>query len=153
MSLLLVSSGGDTAVKTVLAAAGRRFLQAFAAALVVLIPGILAAPDLNATFALGVAALFASVAAGIKALTEFVPQLSFGAYVRQPIGAWLDAFVQAGLGALVITIPGVLAAPDLATGRTLGLAALIGALTAGFRALEGLLTPGENPAPATGVRA
>lgn len=137
-------------MKKLLSAAGRAFIGSFLVSALALSTGILAAPNLNQAFALGVAALFASVAAGVKALQQFVPQLSFGAFVPQPFGAYLDAFLQAGLGAFLVSIVGVLNAPDLATAKSLGLAAVVGALMAGFRALQGLFTPGEHPAPNRG---
>jgi hypothetical protein len=133
--------------KELLSSAGRAFIGAFAVSALALSTGVLAAPNLNQAYALGVAALFASVAAGVKVLQEFVPQLRFGSYIAQPFGAYLDAFLQAGLGALLVSLVGVLNAPDLATARSLALAALVGALMAGFRALQGLVTPGEAPNP------
>ena len=133
--------------KDVLSSAGRAFIGAFAMSALMLSTGILAAPNLNESFALAVAAMFASVAAGVKVLQEFVPQLRFGSYIAQPFGAWLDAFVQAALGAFLVLFIGVLNAPDLATARTLFVAAITGALMAGFRAIQGLLTPGESPNP------
>ena len=133
--------------KELLSAAGRAFIGAFAVSVLTLSTGILAAPNLNQAYALGVAALFASVAAGVKVLQEFVPQLRFGSYISQPFGAYLDAFVQAGLGAFLVSIVGVLNAPDLATAKSLITAAVVGALMAGFRALQGLVTPGEQPNP------
>lgn len=133
--------------KELLSAAGRAFIAAFAVSVVTLSTGILAAPNLNEAYALGVAALFASVAAGVKVLQEFVPQLRFGSYIQQPFGAYLDAFVQAGLGAFLVSLVGVLNAPDLATAKSLIVAAVVGALMAGFRALQGLVTPGELPNP------
>jgi hypothetical protein len=133
--------------KELLSAAGRAFIGAFAVSALTLSTGILAAPNLNQAYALGVAALFASVAAGVKVLQEFVPQLRFGNYISQPFGAYLDAFLQAGLGAFLVSIVGVLNAPDLATAKSLITAAVVGALMAGFRALQGLVTPGEQPNP------
>jgi len=133
--------------KELLSSAGRAFLAAFAVSTLALSTGILAAPNLNEAFALGVAALFASVAAGVKVLQEFVPQLRFGSYVRQPFGAYLDAFVQAGLGAFLISFVGVLSAPDLTTAKSLATGAVVGALMTGFRAVQGLVTPGELPNP------
>ena len=133
--------------KNLLSAAGRAFIGAFAVSVVTLSTGILAAPNLNEAYALGVSALFASVAAGVKVLQEFVPQLRFGSYIAQPFGAYLDAFVQAFTGALLVSLIGVLNAPDLATAKALVTAAVVGALMAGFRALQGLVTPGEQPNP------
>ncbi len=133
--------------KELLSSAGRAFIGAFLVSGVTLSTGVLAAPNLNEAYALGVAALFASVAAGVKVLQEFVPALRFGSYVAQPFGAYLDAFVQAGVGAFLVSLVGVLNAPDLATAKSLAVAAIVGALMAGFRALQGLLTPGESPNP------
>jgi hypothetical protein len=137
--------------KSLLSSAGRAFIGAFAVSALALSTGVLSAPNLDAALALGVAALFASVAAGIKVLQEFVPQLSFGNYLAQPFGAYLDAFLQAGLGAFLITAVAVLNAPDLSSAKSLALAGLVGALMAGFRALQGLATPGETPAPGLGL--
>jgi hypothetical protein len=133
--------------KELLSAAGRAFIGAFAVSVVALSTGILAAPNLNEAYALGVAALFASLAAGVKVLQEFVPALRFGTYIPQPFGAYLDAFLQAALGAFLVLLIGVLNAPDLATAKSLATAAVVGALMAGFRALQGVLTPGELPNP------
>ena len=141
-------------MKALLAAAGRTFLKAFGASVIILAPGVLSAPDLNQAYGLGVAALFASVAAGIRAIQVFVPQLSFVGLLPdryKVVAAWVDAFVRGFLGAFLVSILGVLNAPDLATGRALLTAALVGALVAAFRALEGLLTKTEQPAPNTGL--
>jgi hypothetical protein len=138
-------------MKALLAQAGREFLKAFGAALVILIPGVLAAPDLNQAYALGVAALFAALAAGFKAVQVFVPQLSFAAFVQQPIAAWLDAFTRAALATFLVSVIGILNAPDLATLKAAVVAALVGAVAAGFRALEGFGTKGEEPAPNVGL--
>lgn len=138
-------------MKNVLAQAGREFLRAFGAALVILAPGVLAAPNLDQMFLLGVGALAAAVAAGLKAIQAFVPQLSFGEFVSQPLAAWLDAFVRAFLAALLVFLVGLLSAPELHFEKAAITAALVAALSAGFRAMEGLLTQGEDPAPQTGL--
>lgn len=130
--------------------AGASFLRAFGAALVLLLPGVLAAPNLDKAYALGVAAFVASLAAGFRALQEWVPQLTFKRLFGAVIGAYADSFARAGLGAFLTLITGALQAPDLATGRALATAALVGALAAGFRALQGLSTKGEYPAPQLG---
>ena len=138
-------------MKNVLAQAGREFLRAFGAALIILAPGVLAAPNLNQMFLLGVAALASAIAAGLKAVQAFVPQLSFAGLVRQPIAAWLDAFVRAFIGAFLVFVIGMLSAPELVWDKAAVIAALVGALSAGFRALEGLLTSGESPNPDRGL--
>ena len=132
--------------KEVLSAAGRAFLIAFGASTLALMSGVSEAPNLDAAFALGVAALFASIAAGIKAVQVYVPQISFGAYIKQPFGAWLDAFAQGGIGAFAVSAIGILNAPDLGvTWKTAVVAAVVGALQAGIRALQGAVTKGEAP--------
>lgn len=137
-------------MKALLAQAGREFLKAFGASVVVLAPGVLSAPNLNEAMALGVAALFASVAAGVKVVQVLVPQLSFAEFLPQPVAAWSDAFARGFLGAFLVSVVGVLSAPDYATGKSLALAAVVGAAVSGFRALEGLLTKEENPIPGVG---
>ena len=133
--------------KNLLSSAGRAFLGAFAVSALALSAGILAAPNFSMGLALGVSAVFASLTSGVKVLQEFVPRLRFGSYVKQPFGAYLDAFTQAGLGAFLASLVGVLQAPDLATAKSLGTAAVVGALMVGFRALQGAVTPGEYPNP------
>lgn len=131
--------------KSLLSAASRAFISAFAVSALALSTGILNAPNLDQAYALGVAALFASIAAGVKALQQFIPQLSFSSLLAQPWAAYADAFVQAGLGAFLVSLVGILNAPDLETAKSLLLAALVGALMAAFRALQGAVTPGEVP--------
>lgn len=130
--------------------AGASFLRAFGAALLVLAPGILSAPDLNGAKALAVAALFAAFAAGFKALQVFIPALTFAQFIPQPFAAWVDSFARAFLGAFIVSIIGFFVAPDLATWKAVLTAALVGALAAAFRAVQGTVTKGETPAPSSG---
>lgn len=134
----------------ILSSAGRSFLRAFVGALIPLSIGILAAPNLDQAYALGVAALIASFTAGINTLQEFVPQVTFGALFG-PYGKIADSFTRAFLGSLIVLLPGVLNAPDLSTAKGLGTAAIIGAFTAGIRAIQGFLTKGDVPSPASGT--
>lgn len=136
-----------------LSTVGRSFLRAFGGSVIVLGIGVLSAPSLRQSYLLGVAALLASIAAGIKAVQVYIPQFSLAAYLGKPYGEWVDSFLRAFLASLCITLPGLLNAPDLGTGRSLGTAAIVGAFTAGLRALQGLFTVGEHPAPATGIAA
>ena len=131
-------------------AAGTSFLRAFGAAIIVYATGILAAPNKSVAISLSIAALLGSLAAGLRALQVFVPGITFATSVRQPVAAWLDAFVRAFLATLLVSLTGWLASPDFSTWRSAGLALIVGAGAAGFRALQGLLTSGEQPAPATG---
>lgn len=48
----------------------------------------------------------------------------------------LLSFARAFVGALIITLPGVLASPDFSTGKALAISALVGAVTAGVRAVQ-----------------
>lgn len=132
-------------------AAGTAFLRAFGITFLLAVTGILAAPNVDSAVALSIAALVASIVAGLRAIQVFIPQLSFGSFVRQPVASYLDSFARAFLAALVTGAAGLLAMPDLPTGRAIWLGVITGALTAGVRALQGLLTPGEAPAPETGI--
>lgn len=137
--------------KETLSSAGRAFLIAFGSSVLALSTGVLAAPDFDTTLALAVSALFASVAAGVKVLQEFVPQLSWRSLLPQPWAAWADAFTQAALGAFLVSVVGILSAPDASTWKAALTAAVVGALNAGLRALQGAVTKGESPAPDTGM--
>lgn len=132
-------------------AAGRSFLRAFFAALVVLSIGVFDAPNLNRIYALGVAALLGAFAAGLRALTAYVPKLSLVALLGHPYGDWADSFLHGFLAALIVTLIGILGAPDLHTARSLAVAGIIGALNAGVRALQGLGTVGEVPFRTFGI--
>lgn len=132
-------------------AAATAFLRAFGVTFLLAVTGILAAPNVNAAVALSIAALIASIAAGLRAIQVFIPQLSFSEFVQQPFAAWLDSFTRAFLAALVTALTGWLAMPDLPTDRSFWYALITGALAAGVRALQGLLTPGESPSPPTGI--
>lgn len=135
---------------TVLERAGASFLRAFGTALLFLIPGILNAPDEKAAVSLAIAAFAASIAAGIKAVQTFVPQLSWASFVKQPLAALLDSFTRMFVAVFLTFWQGWLAAPDWVTWKSAGLAAVIAAATAGVRAVQGLLTTGEWPAPSQG---
>lgn len=133
---------------------GRSFLRAFGGALIVLLPGILAAPDLTGAVALGIAALIASIAAGLKAIQVFVPQLSFKSIMTgklAPYYTWVDSFVRAFIAALIVGVLGLLAMPTQDWDKAAVTAVLVAAFTAGIRALQGFFTPGEQPAPQTGI--
>lgn len=138
-------------MEKLLFAAGTSFLRAFGVAVLAYATGILAAPNMQTAVALSVAALLGSLAAGLRAVQVFVPQLTFASLLPQPLGAWVDAFVRAFLATLLVSVTGWLASPDYDTWRSVGLAAVIGALAAGARALQGLLTKGHQPSPAVGV--
>lgn len=130
--------------------AGRSALRAFIGSLIILLPGVLAAPNVSQMYGLGVAALIASVTAALKAIQVFVPQLSFAGLLGTAYAAIADSFVRAFLGSLIVLLPGIMNAPDLSTAKGLATAAMIAAVTAGVRAIQGFLTPGDVPAPATG---
>lgn len=138
-------------MSALLSAAGRAFLRAFLAAILVYATGVLAAPNLNRAYLLGVAALAAALAAGFRSIQAYLPKLSIATYLPAPYGAPADAFLHGFLGALIVSLTGWLGAPDLATARSFAVAAIVGAVTAGVRAVQALLTTGEHPSPGTGV--
>jgi hypothetical protein len=51
--------------------------------------------------------------------------------------AW--TFVQGFLGALLVLAPGILQAPNMETAKSLGIAALVGAIAAGISAVKNLV--------------
>ena len=132
-------------------AAATAFLRAFAITFLMAATGIAAAPNVGAAQALSIAALIASIAAGLRAIQVFIPQLSFASFIPQPVAAWVDSFVRAFLAALVVAVMGLLAMPELPHSSSVWFAAITAALTAGLRAIQGLATPGESPAPSSGV--
>lgn len=141
-------------MKNLLEKAGLSFLRAFVGSVVVLSVGISQAPNLDQAYALGVAALIASFAAGLKAIQVLVPQLSFVGLFPDKyvvVAAWVDSFVRAFLGALIVGVLGVLNAPDLNTAKALAVAAIVGAVTAGLRAIQGFVSQGEAPLPGKGL--
>lgn len=132
-------------------AAMTAFGRAFGATFLLALTGILAAPNVDAAVALSIAALIASIVAGLRAIQVFIPQLSFAEILPQPWAAYVDSFVRAFLAALVTALVGLLAMPELPTDKSIWFGVLTGAIAAGIRALQGLLTPGEFPKPDTGI--
>jgi hypothetical protein len=112
--------------------------------------GILAAPDQASAVALSWAAFIASIVAGLRAVQVFVPQISWKSLLSQPLAAWADAFTLAFLATFITLLTGWLAAPEYTTWKSAVTAIFIGALTAGVRALQGLVTAGDSPSPAIG---
>ena len=139
-------------MQKLLSDAGRSFLRAFAGSLIVLAPGILAAPNLNRAVAIGIAAVIASIAAGLKTLQAYVPRLSFVPYLPAPAGALADSFSRAFIAAFLTSVIGIFEMPNLSTAKSLVVAALVGAITAGIRGLQGALTTGEAPFGNVGIQ-
>lgn len=135
-----------------LSAAGRAFLRAFAAALFVFALGLLAAPNLDSTYMLGVAALAAALSGGFRSLTAFVPQLTFSRYLPFPFGGWFDSFAQAFLATFLVTVMGMLDSPNLVFSTAAWTAVLVGAVAAGAHALQNAMTMGTPPALRIGLR-
>ena len=138
-------------MKELLAAAGRRFLHTAAAAFVVFILGLLAAPDLilDNLRVYGIVFLVALGGAALKFIAEVFPHVSVAKYAPEKYrvyASWVDAFLQAAVSTFVVTAPGIFDAPDLKTAGAVAVSVLVGAVTAGVRAIEGLLTKAERPA-------
>jgi hypothetical protein len=135
----------------VLFAAMTSFLRVFVSSFLVFVTGILSAPNQNAAISLSIAALTASLAAGLRALQVFVPQISFKSLVGQPLAAWLDAFTIGSITAFITAITGWLAENDFTAWKSIVIGIVVGALSSGARAVQGLVTPGDWPAPAKGL--
>ena len=145
-------------MKEKLAAISRRFMAVFLVSFIPLVSTAFssingAIPDYAAFYAAAIAAAFASLAAALKALQEFVPWLSVGARLglSQPFAAYVDAFVQAGVGAFLVSISGYFEVADFSAWHAALIAIGVGVLAAAWRAVEGLLTKGESPKPAAGL--
>lgn len=131
--------------------AGTSFLRAFGVSFLFFVTGIINAPNLDAARSLSIAALFASLAAGLRTVQVLAPQISFKGVLEQPYAAWADSFFRAAIPAFIISWQGWLAAPDFGTWKAVLIGVVVGAGTAGFRAVQGLFTKGEDPAPQKGI--
>jgi hypothetical protein len=138
-------------MKNLLEKAGASFLRAFGASIITYAPGILAAPDLNGATVLATAALASSLTAGLKAIQVLVPQFTFGKLLGTVPGAYADSFARAFLGTFLTLAPGIYAAPNLDNAKAAAVAAVVGALAAGARAVQSLFTKGESIAPGFGI--
>jgi hypothetical protein len=139
-------------MKHLLGEAGRSFLRALVGSLIILLPGVLAAPNLDKTYALGVAAFISLFTALIKTIQVFLPKTSFTTWLGEPLGPLVDSFTRVFLGTLIVLLPGLSNTPNLDTGKAFIVATLIGAVTAGVRAVQGLLTRGDKPVPDSGLK-
>lgn len=133
-------------MRTLLSSMGRAFLRAFAASAVIMGVGVLSAPNLDSMYALAVAALIASLSAGLKAIQVFVPKLSFGG----EYGEIISVSVQAGVSAFLVSVIGILDAPEFGVTRSLLIGVVVAVGTAVLRALQGLFSAGESPSPGNG---
>jgi hypothetical protein len=127
----------------VLSKAGRAALRAVVPALFVLALGLANAHDLNGVKAQATVFIVAAGTAVAAALQSFVPGLSWRSYVAEAYAKYLDAFTQAFAGSFLVLVGGWFSAPNWTFSTSAVTAILVGALTAGVRALQALLTPGE----------
>jgi hypothetical protein len=138
-------------VTALLSAAGRAFIRAFLASLLVFGFGILAAPDIGHLALAGVAGLVGAFAGGLRAIQAYVPKLALATYLGHPFGDWAESFLQAFVASLIVTLPGLAGAPNFGVMKGLAVGAIVGALNAGVRAIQGFGSTGEHPSPAVGV--
>lgn len=124
-------------LKYLLEKAGASFLRAFVVAVMVYVPGVLNAPNTSAAWALSIAAVYASLAAGLRAIQVLVPQLTTG-------NAIVDSFLRAFLGTLIASTAALLAVPDASVTKAALLGLLIGGLTAAVRAIQAVVDPGDR---------
>jgi hypothetical protein len=140
-------------VREFLKRAGASFLRAFGGSLLVLLPGVLAAPNLNQALGLAAAASIASLVAALRVIQD-VSGLSFAGLLPDRLagyGAIVDSFARAFIGSVITLLIGFLSAPDLHFSKAALTALLIAIATALVRAIQGALTPGDVPAPNTGI--
>lgn len=136
----------------VLGDAGRAFLKAFGSGLLVVLIGISQQNTLHGAVAIGVAGLAASFGMGLAAVQVFVPALSFRKAFPGITGALIDSFVHASLGAFIVAVIGILAEPNYSAWHSLIIAAVVGSINVGLRAVQAFFTPGEPPSPGSGFR-
>ena len=137
-------AGGLKAAPSALNKAGRAALRAIAPALFVLGTGLLAAKNLDDLRLQAAVFIIAALTAAAGALQEFVPFLSWRKYIAERYAKYADAFSQAFAGSFLSLLIGWLGAPDF-NFSTAGISALlVGAGTAGVRALQAMITPGER---------
>lgn len=139
-------------MQKVLSDSALAFLKVTGAALIVVAIGVTAQSNLNGAVAVGIAGLMAAVAAGVAAAQVFLERLSFRAYLPEPWGALADSFVHGFLGGFLPAITGWLAEPNYSAWRAVLIGAVVGGLNAGFRAIQGSLTPQERPFRGTGIQ-
>lgn len=130
---------------TVLENAGRAFLKVFGPAILVVAIGIAQQPDLDRAVAVGIAGLMAAIAAGLTAMQTYLPQITVRFWVGDPVGRYLDAFLHGFLGALLVSIIGVLNEPVLSGWGSIVVSIIVGAITAGLQAVEELISPVAAP--------
>lgn len=136
-----------------LSASSRAQLRTFVAALIVFLPGLWTAPNRDGALALGIAAAIGLVSFGLRALQAYWHRLALAHWLGHPFGDWLDSFVQGFLATLLITLPAAIQSiHGLNDGRAVLASVLIGAVNAGIRCVQGLMTAGEQPAPGLGLR-
>jgi hypothetical protein len=143
-------------MKAVLEAWGRAFGLAFLATGLTYAAGILEAPNLADAVALGVAALGASIAGGLGAVKQLLPEFSWATILPDRVPPqWtsrLDVFTITAAGTWIVAVTDIInQAPDLSAWKAIVTSAVTGALAAGFRAVVGMTTKGEHPLPDKGL--
>lgn len=139
-------------------AVGTSFGRAFGITFLSSAVGILGATNTSAAIALSIAALGASVAAGLRSIQVFIlliggPDISFSRIFGKVWGAYADAFVRVFLATFTISVAGWLAAPNWGFWHSAFYGALQGAAVAAVRALQGAVNPDETPNKTTEVTA
>ena len=138
-------------MKVILEKAGLSFLRAVVGVVLVFAPGLLNAPNFQAAKTALVAVIVAAIAAGLKAVQVYFPQLSVQGVWHSPFAKFVDSFLRAFVGTLVTLLIGVLSVPVYHFEKAALLAVLVGAVTAGIRAVQALFTKGETPVPKAGA--
>lgn len=130
---------------------GKVLLKTLGSALLVVLIGISSQTTLHGAVAVGIAGVMAAIASTLAAIQVFVPQVTFQKYLPGPLGAVLDAFGQAAVGAFITAAIGILKEPNFSAWHSLIIAALVGAVNAGARGVQAYLNRGEQPAQARGL--
>lgn len=135
----------------VLSNMGRAALKALLSGLLIVAIGVSHQTNLNGAVAVGIAGLIAIGAAVLAAVQTYIPALSVKAYIPAPWGPAIDSFIHAALPYFLVAVIGILNEPDMAAWKAAIVAAIVGAVNAGLRAIQGAATPGDLPSIGGGL--
>jgi hypothetical protein len=139
-------------VTDLLGEVGRAVWKDGLAAFFVVVLGILNAPNTDAAVATGIAGSLFIASTVLKAVQVYAPKVTLEKLAPNfKYGYVFDGALRAFLSGLITLGLGVLAAPSLDDAKLLATSGLIALATAVITALQGTLTRGTSPAPATGL--
>ncbi len=142
-------------IKASLEKAGLSVARAAVGGAVAVLTGAGALAEYHGAYALGVGLLIGAGAGILRLIQTWLPGMSFAWLLgKLGLGAYtaiVDSFARAFLSSLVVFGIGASNSPNLTISAAAGSAALAAAYTAGLRAVQGLITKGEQPFASQGA--